>query len=372
METREKKSTLKSLWQRCPIRHTLLCVSALWLGWFFLFRDRREWMNFLCRTLVRPWHRFAGTLFSKVRFSVAEWVIVLWIALGICFLVQLGVHFARRCPGEGLYRWCVTVLVAGLTVFGCFCLWWGVYYYSDSFSEQAGLERRPIAVEELENVTQYFADLANTYSSRVDRDENGFFTADRQELFDHSTTLYHAVQEEFPCLEGPDLRAKPALFSRILSRLTTTGYFFAYTAEANVNVDCTMAHIPATIAHELAHQRGVAGEDEANFAAVLACMEDGDDTYVYSGALFAYVYLGNALHDTDRTAWNRVYSSLNEDVRRDLDAHNAYWDRYDETKVAEISDTVYEGFLKTYGDDRGMKSYDACVDLLVIYYLDRI
>ena len=58
-------------------------------------------------------------------------------------------------------------------------------------------------------------------------------------------------------------------------------------------------------------------------------------------------------------------------MRRDLHAHNAYWDRYD-TPVAEVTDRVYEQVLRTYGDDRGMKSYDACVDLLTVYYLDRV
>ena len=41
-----------------------------------------------------------------------------------------------------------------------------------------------------------------------------------------------------------------------------------------------------------------------------------------------------------------------------------------ETSPLELfHDKVYEAFLETYGDDRGMKSYDACVDLLVAYYL---
>ena len=256
------------------------------------------------------------------------------------------------------------------TLFGLFSLWWGVFYYSDSFVSQSGLTRRPISNAELESVTAYFGSVANEYSSEVERDGRGIFTADLDELFDQSPTLYHPAEELFPCLTGPELRAKPVVFSRIMSYINNTGFFFPYTAEANVNVDCTMALLPATIAHELAHQRGVAREDEANFAAVAACMASGDDAYTYSGALMAYVYLGNALHDSDYEAWLRVYDSLNEDVHRDLRDHNAYWDRFD-TKAAEVSDKVYEGFLKTYGDDRGMRSYDACVDLLVLYYLDK-
>lgn len=37
---------------------------------------------------------------------------------------------------------------------------------------------------------------------------------------------------------------------------------------------------------------------------------------------------------------------------------------------ADVSEKVYESFLQTYGDDRGMQSYGACVDLLTVYYLD--
>ena len=204
----------------------------------------------------------------------------------------------------------------------------------------------------------------------MDRDADGIFTVDQKSLFERSATLYHAVEADFPSLAGPDLRAKPVVFSKLMSLMNNTGFFFPYTAEANLNVDCPAALLPATVAHELAHQRGVAHEDEANFAAVAACVASGDAEYVYSGALMAYVYLGNALHSTDYAAWEEIYRSLNEDVRRDLNVHNAYWKRYD-TPVKEVSDKVYEVFLETYGDDRGMKSYDACVDLLTIYYLDR-
>ena len=370
METTEKKSiSLPYIWRLCPVRHMLVLVSWLWLGFFFLFRGKKPWMNAICAAVVRPWHALAGRFYSAVRFSAAEWIIALWVVMGCCFTAQLVIHVVKKRPWEGGYRWTLSVLAMGSALFALFSLWWGVFYYSDSFVERSGLQRRPISAEELYKVTAYFAGVANEYSDKVQRDENGIFTADFDELFDRSVTLYRAAVKEVPCLDGPELRAKPVVFSKIMSLMNNTGFFFPYTAEANVNVDCTMALIPATVAHELAHQRGVAREDEANFCAVLACMADDDAAFRYSGALMAYVYLGNALHDTDYEAWLSVYESLNEDVHRDLSDHNAYWDRYD-TPVADASDKVYEGFLKTYGDDRGMKSYDACVDLLTIWYLE--
>ena len=85
----------------------------------------------------------------------------------------------------------------------------------------------------------------------------------------------------------------------------------------------------------------------------------------------AYTYLGNALYQADYEAWERIYDSLNDDVLRDFAANRRYWQAY-ETPVQTISNTVYEGFLYSYDQDMGLKSYGACVDLLVCEYLDNV
>jgi hypothetical protein len=246
-----------------------------------------------------------------------------------------------------------------------------VYYYGDDFIAQSGLKNEPISVEQLERVTAYFADLSSEYSVRVSRDENGVYAGDRGAILDRSPALYRAVEADFPCLKGPALRAKGVMCSRVMSYLDFTGFFFPFTAEANVNLDFPSPLFASTVAHELAHQRGVAKEQEANFVAVLACLEDGDADYVYSAALLAYTHLGNALRRADPEAWARVYGRLNEAVLADFAAGREYWQKF-ETPVQSVSNTVYEGFLHSYNQDLGLKSYGACVDLLVNYYDPRI
>lgn len=369
METTEKKRiTLRSLWRLCPARHAVLLISLAWLAAYFLLRENRAVMNFLCKALVRPWHAFAGRLFSAVPFSVTEWVILSLAALGVVLLVLLIVRLIRRRWAKA-YRTGMTIFSVSAAMFALFCLWWGVLYYSDSFTEQAGLERRDISVQELETVTRYFAEQANAAGEHVERGEDGVFCADKSDTFRRSADIYGGAEQVFPCLAAPAVRAKPVLLSRLLSYIRYTGFFFPYTAEANLNADSPACLLPSTIAHELAHLRGVAREDEANFCAVVACMESGDEDYRYSGALLAYIYLGNALYSADYDAWREVYSTLSENVRADLRANNDYWARF-ETPAADVSEKVYESFLQTYGDDRGMQSYGACVDLLTVYYLD--
>lgn len=369
METTEKKKiTFRSLWRLCPARHVVLLVSLAWLAAYFLLRGNKAVMNALCRTLVRPWHAFAGKLFSAAPFSVTEWVILCLVTLGIVLLILLVVRLIRRRWSKA-YRTGMTVLSVSAALFALFCLWWGALYYSDSFTEQSGLERRDISVQEMETVTKYFAAQANALGEYVERGEDGVFTADKDAIFRRSADIYDGAEQIFPCLAAPAVRAKPVVLSRLLSYIHYTGFFFPYTAEANLNADSPVCLLPSTIAHELAHLRGVAREDEANFCAVVACMESGDDEYRYSGALLAYIYLGNALYSADYDAWHEVYSSLSEAVRADLTANNAYWKQF-ETTAADVSEKVYESFLQTYGDDRGMQSYGACVDLLTVYYLN--
>ena len=146
-----------------------------------------------------------------------------------------------------------------------------------------------------------------------------------------------------------------------------TGFFFPFTAEANVNTDFPPGLFASTVAHELAHQRGVAKEQEANFVAVLSCLDYGDVDYCYSACMLAYTHLGNALHTANYSAWELVYSGLAENVKRDFAANRAYWQQF-ETPVQTVTTTVYEGFLQSYEQSLGMKSYGACVDLLVNYY----
>lgn len=366
--TEKKRISVHSLWQICPGCHVVLATSLVWLAAYFLLRKNASVMNALCRTLVRPWHAFAGRVFSVVPFSVTEWVIACLVLLGAVLLVVLAVRLIGR-RWKSAYRTGMTILSVSAALFALFCLWWGVLYYSDSFTEQAGLKRRDISVQELQTVTKYFASRANAAAETVQRDETGIFSADKSEIFARSARIYEGAEQLFPCLSAPNIRAKPVRFSRLLSYIHYTGFFFPYTAEANLNTDAPACLLPSTIAHELAHLRGVAREDEANFCAVIACMESGDTDYMYSGALLAYIYLGNALYSTDYDAWHEVYISLSDAVRADLRNNNAYWAQF-ETKAADVSEKVYESFLQTYGDDRGMQSYGACVDLLTMYYLD--
>ena len=366
MEATKKKSISRF----CPLRLGLSLLAALLILLQRALRGNARVMRWLSARFVRPVLRTLGEKSAGVSFSIAELLIVMTV-VGLVFYLLFffeGVlrrgHFFRR-----LYRIVLTLVCLVLVVYAGFCVLWGVYFYGDDFMTQSGLESGEVSVEQLRTVTAFFASLANETAGLVERDAEGVCATDRQAVLERSGGLYAALEADFPCLEGPPLRAKGLMLSRLLSYTDFTGFFFPFTGEANVNTDFPPALFAATVAHELAHQRGVAKEQEANFVAVLACLRNDDPDFTYSAALLAYTYLGNALAQADREGWQEIYSGLSDLVLRDFEADNAYWARF-RTPVRTVSNTVYENFMYSYDQTLGLRSYGACVDLLVNYYYE--
>ena len=365
-----EQTTKKPILRLAPGRLGLLCVSAAVIAAHLLTRSNHAFNRALSERFVRPAHRLLGRLSSLVPFSVAE-VLIGLAAVGLLVYIIFSAACLIRKPKRArqLYLLVLTLASFVLAVYAGFCLLWGVFYYGDDFAASSGLTSEPVSVEALESVTAYFAALCNRYADETPRYADGCCASSREAILAKSPAVYAEAARRYPCLEGPALRAKGVFFSRLLSYTDFSGFFFPFTGEANVNTDFPPALFAATVAHELAHQRGVAKEQEANFCAVLASLSCGDADYCYSAALLAYTHLGNALYSADHEAWRTIYDTLSEAVLRDLAASRDYWAQF-ETPVQTVSNTVYEGFLQSYDQTLGLKSYGACVDLLVNYYLE--
>lgn len=360
----------KQIIKRCRVRIILSFLSGLMLAAYFLLRSRRELMKLLSETIVRPLHRWLASQCDGLPFSVAELLIGgLGIGLLVYIIIETVLFFRKEEKGLRLASAAMTLLTCFCLVYGGFCLLWGVYYYADDFAAVSGLSEEPVSVEQLQTVTEYFARLANESGANVSRDARGVYNGNRKAILAQSPEVFAGIEAEYPFLAGPAVHAKGIHFSKIMSLTDFTGFFFPFTGEANVNIDFPPSLLASTVAHELSHQRGVAREQEANFTAVLASLRYGDPDYVYSAALLAYTHLGNALYKADREAWEPIYESLSDEVKIDFAFNRAYWQQF-ETPVQSVSNTVYEGFLQSYGQKLGLQSYGACVDLLVNYYYD--
>ena len=352
--------------------HIWLLVNLLLLAAYFLLREQKALMTLLAEQVASPLRRAIGRLCYLTEISIMEVLCVLLVAGALVYLIGSVVTVIRSKGRRKsiAYRAALSAANIALTVCVGFCLLWGINYGAENFQDKSGIYAEPVAYEDLVVVTAYFAQQLSLASDDVIRDENGVFAVPREEILAASTDVYNAAEQVFPFLEFDDPGVKAMAFSRLLSAMDFTGFYCSYTGESNVNVDSPACLLPSTVVHELAHQRGIASEQECNFLAVMASIISGNAAYEYAGWLKGYINLSNALYSVDKDTYWAIRGTLPAEVAADLAYNNAYWAQFDNTTVQKVSNTVYDGILKAYGDQRGIQSYGTVVDMLVVYYKD--
>ena len=348
----------------------MLILPVLLSLLFEVLKEHKSLMDRWVSGFVAPVEQFLGRICSLLPwFSVAEILTALFLVGSAVWLIRAIVLLVRIHNGKDFFRRLLAYAAVLLWLWTAVNWMWNVVYYAPSFQEKSGLETPPYSVEQLAQVTELFAQQAAQFSTQVQRDENGLFAEPLDEIFARGPAVYHAIAQEFSWLElEPSPQAKPLFFSRLQSILGFTGVYFPFTGEANVNIDAPACLIPATIAHEMAHQRMVAPEQEANFVGITAAVTSGDPIFQYSGYLMGLIQLCNALYPVDAEAWNTIVQQcFTQELANDWNDNNAYWAELS-SPVEDAAEQVYDTFLKGNRQELGIRSYGACVDLLVAYF----
>ena len=352
---------------------------------FYLCRSDSGAMDWAAMHISAPIRRVLSLLSSVYPFSMMEILCaaaVIWLIYYITRTIVMVVR--RRGKLKILLKRVTAIMVIALYAWCMFSWLWNSGYSARGFAEKNGFTGGGVSVEHLAAVTRLFAEKSNEFSLLVIRDEDSRYIEDRKGFFDISPLIYQNIMAEYPSLEGKVQRPKSMMFSWLMSRTGYTGIYFALTGESNINTRAPTFLMPATIAHELAHQLGVFAEDEATFVGIMASVTSGYDVYEYAGYMMGLMYLRSALYSVDSDAWAEISGILRDEVILDLQENYNYWESqktvdtgaalFDNllTSMTEtLSDTVntiYDGYLKAQNQELGVRSYGACVDLLVEYY----
>ena len=324
----------------------------------------------------RPVRAALGSINAHIPLSVMELMYVaafLWLVGHIVRTVRIcrGLRGAGGKIWRSLARRALLLIAVCALLLAGYCWLWGLDYHGKSFTERSGLQPRPVDAATLYRVTEYFLENANELSALMPRAEDGSFQKSKREILDEFDSAYTAAENIFPCLAGVSRHPKPMVASKFMSWTGFTGVYFPYTGESNINVDSPASLMALTVAHELAHQRGVYAEDECNFIGVMACVTCDNEVYRYSGYFGGLIYLMNELYELDKEAWMELRGSFSPQLEQDWLENNAYWQRY-EGAAEEIAGELYDGYLKANGQEMGIRSYDACVTLIAAYFGEKV
>lgn len=325
---------------------------------------------------------FWNFISSLAPFSVAEVIVILLIPF-VVFYIVFTIFRAVKKPehrGNYIYKKCLNAVCAVSVVFALFITNFGLCYYRSTFASASGIEVHDSTVDELYGLCVKLAEKATEEREYLEEQDSVMvLSGGIAEANTHAKNAMNALEEKYPTVTSGYSDTKPVMLSHLWSYTDVTGMFFPFTFEANINIDIPHIRIPFTMCHELAHLRGYAREDEANFISYLACVNSESHEFRYSAYLMAFIYVSNELFYEDSEKQAEATSHLSEKVINDLNNDSEYWSQFDEpvvietpvgdfeVPVSDIASDINDSYLKANDQEDGTKSYGRMVDLLIAY-----
>ena len=348
----------------CKIIYALAALCAILYICFICFPEFSDIFNRYVSPFVRG---FLATLTGWIPFSLAEFLLLM-----VPFIVIAIVVFGLKrysSSWRDVLIFSLTILSVAAYVFSTFTLGFVPAYRGSRLDKKLGLDKQPVSADELRDTTYAVLEELTAIESEIGFKSDGFSVMpySYEELNDKLMDAYDVACEKYDFIPKLHSRVKRVMLSEPMTYTHISGVYTFFTGEANINTNFPDYTLPYTAAHELAHQRGIAREDEANFVAFLVCKES-DDVYIrYSAYLNMYEYLRNALYAANPDYYTETYYSVPVNCRKEMAAYSKFFDKYRENVIEEVSETVNDTFLTINGTE-GTRSYGMVVDLAVAYY----
>ncbi len=127
---------------------------------------------------------------------------------------------------------------------------------------------------------------------------------------------------------------------------------------------------PFTLAHEMAHQFGIATESEANLYAFIVCVGSEDERIRYSAYVSTLLYLMNDAAYFLPDEVESLTSPIRTEIIADLRRNREHWLVVRNKSLSEVQDRGgYDAYLKTNKvSSGGRENYSEVVGLLISSY----
>ncbi len=338
----------------CAIIHIVSCLSPAFADFF------NENISSCFRAAL-------SYITGWLPFSVAEGIIMFLPAL-VAILIILSVKYASD-SWKSVIRYTSSLFTVVLLFYVFFVFGFATAYQGSTIEDKLGLVRKDVSAPELEQTARHLLEKAS------EELEDIYFVYGDASVMPYSLDemekkildAYEKVCDKYSFVQRLRSNMKPIILSEPMTYTHISGVYSYFTGEANLNTNFPDYTLPYTAAHEFSHQRGIAREDEANFMALLVCIESDDPYIRYSGYLNVYEYVASALYSADPDRYFDLLSTMDMRIRCELASYSEFFDKYRDTVVSDVSGVINDTYLKLQGTE-GTRSYGRVVDLAVAYF----
>ncbi|MDR1346853.1 MAG: DUF3810 domain-containing protein [Prevotellaceae bacterium] len=337
-----------------PIR--LLLTAALLLVLVFAISRMpgvAEWYVKNIYPLIAAALSFFSALFPFSLFDTFT------IAAIIAFVVLVFLMIFRKIKcAKGLYIIAYSVLF----LIAYFYFSWGFSYFRKDFYTRCNIQKSEYNAENFKAFVKTFIDDAN--SACID-----FNDFDRNDINGKIERQYEKLKDVLK-IKYPNGKRKPKrmLYEPLHTKTGVSGYFGPFFNEIHVNSFVSDFEYPFTLAHEKAHQFGVASEAECNLFAFIVCATGDDEQLRYSAYISTIGYVLNNYYKIFPDDYGNLLESIDSKIIEDIRTMSKRWTEAKNKTLSNAHKAVYDAYLKTNNITSGIENYSEVVNLLISAY----
>ena len=311
-----------------------------------------EWYMSVCYPVV-------ATVFSFVTrwipFSLLDVLVIVAIIMFVGSIVLMCMkRLSFRC-------WAKVFLLSVMWIAVWFYLSWSMGYFRHGFHERFSVEQPKEDRDFFEAfVLQYIDSLNNAYIAEP--------TFDVKEVNEEIESMYEK-HHDLLRLHYPNgwRRTKKTIAEPLMTRMGVAGYFGPFFNEVHVNNYSPPITYPYTLAHEKAHQFGIASEAECNLYATVICTSSSHPLVRYSGYLQTTSFLLSNLRKISPDKYKEIVEKINPRIIADYQAIQEHWQKGINPTMSAMQNKVYDAYLKSNKQQSGILSYSEMTGLLVAW-----
>ncbi len=307
------------------------------------------WIAIYDAQVFKPYQSFRDMVFGFIPISIGDLLYVFlfcWLAITLVKWVYFLIRLRQR-KHELAHSVLQSVITIG-TMYLLFFIGWGGNYYKPSLPSYWHLDNTITSGREaLLAYDSFLVDKMNVYAPH--------FRAKRLKQISRTAKDYYGRYTNGKTRRF-GLKAKPSLFGYWMQNLGIQGYYNPFTGEAQVNKYLPPFMLPFVVSHEMAHQSGIAAEEDANLMAYVMGAQVPDSSFRYSAYFNIWLYTHARLYRIDSTEANAIKAMLNPLSVAHLDTLRAIRQRH-RSDFGEYSADLYDGYLKLHNQKHGIHSY---------------
>jgi hypothetical protein len=305
-------------------------------------------------------------LFGWIPFSVGDVFYFLILILTVRWLYK-----NRRRIRTNFKGFILDIAATLSIVYFVFNLLWGFNYYRVPLHQSLDLKTE-YTVEQLVSTTKRLIHKSNEIHRQLGYPDSVKIDLPytQKEIFKSSVNGYQNLEKIYPNLAYSPISLKKSGWSLGLTYMGYSGYYNPFSGEAQVNNKIKTYKFPVVSCHELAHQLGYAAENEANFIASLATINNDDPYIQYTGYIFTLRYCVNEIARRDLDTYHELLKTINPGILASYKEMRDFWESY-QNPFEIISKAFWNQFLKANNQSKGIMSYSYMVALVVNYYEDK-